>query len=86
MRVRPRKTNNTTYFAFSDIDVVARSNRSSKQEEEGKTCLEMNMMPEDKEHSDQLGEIYQDIQIQQIAHATFSSRILIVDTRSPETR
>jgi len=43
----------------------------------------MNMMPEDKEHSDQLGEIYQ---IQQIAHATFSSRILIVDTRSPETR
>ena len=83
MRVRPRKTNNTTYFAFSDIDVVARSNRSSKQEEEGKTCLEMNMMPEDKEHSDQLGEIYQ---IQQIAHATFSSRILIVDTRSPETR
>ena len=83
MRVRPRKTNNTTYFAFADIDVVARSNRSSKQEEEGKTCLEMNMMPEDKEHSDQLGEIYQ---IQQIAHATFSSRILIVDTRSPETR
>jgi hypothetical protein len=80
---RPRKTNNTTYFAFADIDVVARSNRSSKQEEEGKTCLEMNMMPEDKEHSDQLGEIYQ---IQQIAHATFSSRILIVDTRSPETR
>ena len=83
MRVRPRKTNNTTHFAFADIDGVARSNRSSKQEEEGKTCLEMNMMPEDKEHSDQLGEIYQ---IQQIAHATFSSRILIVDTRSPETR